>query len=120
MAVNSRGEIFAADPGNGRLHKFGPLPEAPFLTELRVPDWQALPTFWPQLTIDAQDRLFVSDPVGQKIRVYDSALKYQGTLAVQGLPAFAAQGMAFAPNGDLWVADMNASKLLRLRLGAKP
>ncbi|HXC64906.1 MAG TPA: NHL repeat-containing protein, partial [bacterium] len=115
VAVDSQGESFAADPGNGRLHKFGPLPNAGLLKEVDVPGWRAAPPFWPQVAINAADEVFVTDNRGHRIWVYDSGLVYRGSIVCGQDPGPSpALGAAFSKDGKLWISDMGRGMLLRL------
>ena len=114
VAVNSRGEVFVADPGNKRIHKFSA--SGDFLKDRKVPGWQTAAPFWPMLAVDAQDLVWAVDSGNRKLWVFDSELKYRGTLGgAQGGDLFSSpMGLGFAPDGSLWVSDMNANKLLKL------
>lgn len=116
VAVNSRGEIFVADHGNKRIHKFGPLPGGEFIKDRKVPGWQTADVFWPHLAVDGRDMVYAMDSSNRKIWVYDSDLNYRGTIGGdQGQPPFAAPlGLAFAPSGQLWISDMANNRLLKL------
>jgi sugar lactone lactonase YvrE len=115
VAVNSRGEVFAADPGNKKLHKFSALPGGDFVKDVKVPGWQTASPFWPHVAVDAQDNVYAVDPGNRKIWVYDSELKYRGTLGGPAGELFASPlGLGFGPDGQLWVSDQANSRLLKL------
>jgi DNA-binding beta-propeller fold protein YncE len=115
LALNAAGEIFAADPGNRKIHKFSPLPAAEFVKAVKVPGWQVNPPFWPHLACDAQGFVYAVDSGGRRIWVYDSDLKYRGTLGGPAGELFATPlGLAFAPDGALWVSDVAANRLIKL------
>src|SRR5665213_2507690 len=116
VAVNSHGEIFVADHGNRRIHKYSALPSGAWIKDRKVPGWAASDPFWPHLAVDRQDLIYAGDSGNGKIWVYDGDLNYRATLeGPQGQsPIAAIIGLAFSPAGDLWVADMGANKLLRL------
>ena len=121
MAIKSRGEIFAADPGNKKVHKFRALPGAEFVKDVKVPGWQVNAPFWPHLACDAQDNVFVVDPGNRKIWVYDSDLKYRGTIGGEKAELFASPlGIAFAPDGSLWVGDVANNRLMKLGVQSMP
>jgi DNA-binding beta-propeller fold protein YncE len=116
IAVNSKGEIFAADPGNARIHKFSSLPDPKAVAEVKVAGWQRGMPFWPQLAVDSQDRVYASDNNNRQVWVYDSGLKYIGTLGAQpGRELFAAPvGLAMAANDQLVAGDMGKSCVVKL------
>jgi DNA-binding beta-propeller fold protein YncE len=117
MAINSKGEIFAADPGNGRIQKFSPLPEPKFMKLAKVPGWKRNTPFWPQLAIDALDRVYATDNNNRQIWVYDSQLKYLATLGgAPGHEIFANPvGLAIAPSGEVVVGDMGKNMIFKLK-----
>jgi DNA-binding beta-propeller fold protein YncE len=114
VAVNSRGEVFVADPGNKRIHKFNA--NGDFVKDRKVPGWQTAAPFWPMLAVDGQDLVWAVDGGNRKLWVYDSELKYRGTLGgPQGPELFSSPlGLGFASDGSLWVSDVAANKLLKL------
>jgi DNA-binding beta-propeller fold protein YncE len=116
LAINSKGELFAADPGNRRIHKFGPGPDFKFLKEKKVPGWQLNPPVWPHLAVDAQDHVIAVDNGGKKLWVYDSELNYLGTVgAPAGLEGVGSpMGIAAASDGGLWLSDAGANRLVKL------
>jgi DNA-binding beta-propeller fold protein YncE len=115
VAVNSRGEIFVADPGNKKLHKFSALPACDFIKDIKVPGWQTSPPFWPHVACDKQDFVYVVDPGNRKIWVYDSDLKYHGTLGGAAGELFASPlGIAVGPSGEVWVSDVGTNRVLKL------
>ncbi len=116
LAVNSKGEIFAADPGNRRIHKFSPLPDPKPVAEVKVAGWQRGGPFWPQLAVDGSDRIYAVDNTNHQIWVYDSQLKYLGTLgAVPGHELFANPlGIAAVAGPALWVSDAGKSQLVKV------
>jgi DNA-binding beta-propeller fold protein YncE len=116
LAINSKGELFAADPGNKRIHKFGPGPDYKFLKEKKVAGWQLNAPVWPHLAIDAQDHVIAVDSGGKKLWVYDSELNYLGTVgAPTGLEGVGSpMGIAVAADGGLWISDAGANKLVKL------
>lgn len=116
VAVNSKGEVFVADPGNKKIHKFSALPAGEFVKDKKVAGWQTAAPFWPHVAVDRQDYVYVVDSGNRKIWVYDSELNYRGTLGgADGQELFASPlGLAFAPTGELWVSDVANNKLIKL------
>ncbi|MGH7442610.1 MAG: hypothetical protein ACREKE_08070, partial [bacterium] len=116
IAINAKGEIFVADHGNHRIHKFASLPGCAWIKDRTVPGWDASDPFWPQLAVDKQGLVYAGDSGGGRIWVYDSNLSYRGTLEGHqwAAPLDAPVGLAFDASGQLWVADMAANRLLKL------
>jgi tripartite motif-containing protein 71 len=121
VAINSKGEIFAADPGNKRIHKFAALPSGAFIKDVKVPGWQAGTPFWPHLACDASGNVYAVDSHNQKVWVYDSNLNYLGTLGGPGNQIFASPlGIAISPKGDLYVGEVSGNIVLRLNAFSVP
>jgi DNA-binding beta-propeller fold protein YncE len=122
VAVNSRGEIFVADPGNRRIQKFSALPAGDYVKSVKVPGWKGPDPFWPMLAVDSQDLVYAVDGNNHKIWIYDSVLNYRGTLGGNDVADFltAPLGLGFAPDGSLWVSDKDANKLVELGAPAVP
>lgn len=116
LAVNSKGEIFACDPGNRRVQKFSALPGAAFLKDKKIPGWQTAHPFWPHLAVDSQDNVYVADGGNRKVWVYDADLNYRGTVGgAPGAELFSSPlGLAVSPDGALHVSEVNGGKVLRL------
>jgi DNA-binding beta-propeller fold protein YncE len=117
LAVNSRGEIFAADPGNRKIHHYGPLPEARLLDEIKVPGWKRSLPFWPALAVDSADRLYATDSGNRQIWVFDSSSRPLATLGGQpGRDYFASPvGLAITRGDELMVVDMGKNQVVKLR-----
>jgi WD40 repeat protein len=116
IAINSKGEIFAADPGNRKIHKFSPLPDPKPVADVKVGGWQRGGPFWPHLAVDSSDRVYAVDNANRQVWVYDSSLRYLGTLgAVPGHELFANPiGIAAVGGPALWVADAGKSQLVKV------
>lgn len=122
LAIDSRGEVFAADPGNRRIHKFAAVPDGKFLKSVKVPGWNVNPPFWPQLAVDSRDRVYAGDSGNHQIWVYDSELNLLAVLvSPPGQDIFNNPvGLGFAPDGTLMVADAGRNQILRLRIPEIP
>ncbi len=116
LAINSKGEVFGADPGNGRIQKFSALPDLKPLADVKVPGWRAQTPFWPHLAVDAQDQIYAVDSSNHKLWVYDSELKYRASVGGgPGAVLFGSPvGVAVAPDGSVIVTDNAASVVLRV------
>ena len=122
VAVNSRGEIFVADPGNRRIQKFSALPAGEYVKSVKVPGWKGPEPFWPMLAVDKQDLVYAVDGNNRKFWIYDSVLNYRGTMGGNEVADFlsAPLGVGFAPDGSMWVSDKDANKLVKLAPPAVP
>jgi DNA-binding beta-propeller fold protein YncE len=115
IAINAKGEVFVADPGNQRIHKFSALPAGDFIKDRKVPGWQLGAPFWPQLACDLQGNVYAVDSHNRKVWVYDSELNYKGTIGGPGNDLFASPlGLAFGPKGELFVGEVAGNQVLRL------
>jgi len=116
VAIDAQGEIFVADHGNHRIHKFAALPSGAWIADRKVPGWAESDPFWPNLAVDRQGLVYAGDSGAGKIWVYDSSLNYRGTLdgPQDQSPFTSLCGLAFSPGGDLWVADLGANKVYRV------
>jgi tripartite motif-containing protein 71 len=115
VAVNAKGEIFVADPGNRRIHKFSALPAGEFVAERKVPGWQQGGPFWPQLACDAAGNVYAVDSHNRKIWVYDSELNYKGSIGGPGNELLASPlGLAMGPQGDLYVGEVSGNQILKI------
>ena len=122
LAVNSRGEIFGADPGNKKIHKFSAMPAGEPMKSIKVQGWVVNAPFWPHLAIDSADRVYAVDSGSRKVWVYNSDLQYLGTIGgAQGQEIFASPlGIAFNAQNEMWVSDNANNKLMRLSPLAVP
>jgi DNA-binding beta-propeller fold protein YncE len=116
VAIDAQGEIFVADHGNHRIHKYAALPSGAWIADRKVPGWAESDPFWPYLAVDGQGLVYAGDSGNGKIWVYDSNLNYRATLdGPQGQTPFTTLvGLAFSPAGDLWAADLGADKVFRI------
>jgi hypothetical protein len=66
--------------------------------------------------VDSNDRIYAMDNANRQIWVYDSALKYLGTLgAVPGHELFANPlGIAAVAGPALWVSDAGKGQLVKV------
>jgi sugar lactone lactonase YvrE len=72
----------------------------------------------PYLAVDNQGRVFISDPEGYRIIVYDNNGQLLGTWGQYGqdLASFALpNGLAFDPQGNLLVADADNNRMMEFQ-----
>ncbi|HTB35089.1 MAG TPA: NHL repeat-containing protein [bacterium] len=122
IAVNSRGEVFVADPGNRRIQKFSALPACDYIKSVKVAGWKGPEPFWPMLAVDNQDLVYAVDGNNHKFWIYDSVLAYRGTMGGNDVADYltAPLGLGFGPDGSMWVSDKDANKLVKLGAPAVP
>ncbi|HTB33397.1 MAG TPA: NHL repeat-containing protein, partial [bacterium] len=116
LAVDSKGNLYTADPGNKRITKFGPGPGFAFIKDKKVAGWQLNQPTWPHLAVDSQDHVIVVDSGGRKLWVYDSELNYLGTVgSPNGMDGTGSPlGVAVAADGSVWLSDSGTNRLEHL------
>lgn len=115
IASTDGGELFVVDTWNGRIQRISRnlLPEA----EWEVDAWygESIENK-PYLAVDPADNVFVSDPEGYRVLVFNYLGQYLGrfgrySLDVDGfgLP----NGVAIGPDGSIFVADAGNNRILK-------
>jgi DNA-binding beta-propeller fold protein YncE len=115
LGASPEGNIYVADTWNGRIQQFTP-EFFPFF------DWQVEAWFGqsienkPYLAVDVQGRVYVSDPEGARILIFDATGRYLGrfgrpgaSTTELGLP----NGLALSPDGHLFVVDSQNNRILK-------
>ena len=105
LAVDSNGSVHVADTGNGRIAKVTASGSVTTLAEVSKPAG---------IAIDSAGGVFVSESA----RV--SLISSDGTVNVVLDGLSSPRGLAFAPNGDLLIAETGLNVIRRLTPGAKP
>jgi sugar lactone lactonase YvrE len=106
-----------ADTWNRRVQKF----DANFapLAQWEVSGWDSESVInKPSLVVDAEGRVFISDPEGFRIIAYDNAGQVLGTWGQYGQdPASFAlpNGLAFDGEGNLLVADADNNRIMKFQ-----
>jgi sugar lactone lactonase YvrE len=115
LGYGPEGSIYVADTWNGRIQNF---------TDSLLPlsDWQV--DAWysesinnkPYVTVDGSGRVFVTDPEGYRVLVFDSAGEYLGRFGQYslddsgfGLPI----GIAVDQDGFIYIADSGNNRILK-------
>ncbi len=118
LAVDNRGNVFIADTWNQRMQVAKSMGDNTFLPALQ---WDIVGWYGnsldnkPYVAVDADGRLFVTDPEGYRVLEFTSEgefVKYWGDYST-GADGFGlASGIAVDPTGGLWVSDAGNNRLL--------
>jgi sugar lactone lactonase YvrE len=123
LAIDSRGQVYVADTWNQRIQVFAETSTNvfAFVEEWPLDAWygQSLDNK-PYLAIGPQDRVCASDPEGYRVLCFDAEGKFElgwGEFGA-GLNQFGlVAGLAFGPDGSVWVADTGNARLMQFVLG---
>lgn len=123
IAINSLGQVIIADTWNQRVQIFSPDSSNTYYyptASWEISGWysQSLDNK-PYLAVDANDNIYVSDPEGIRVLVFDGQGKFlygwgDYNLDTEGfsLPV----GLAVDQQGGVWVSDAGANRLVYFRL----
>lgn len=123
LAVDGQGRIYVADTWNKRVQVFAF--DETELAYLPVLEWEIVGWYGqsldnkPYITVDAQDRVFVSDPEGYRILEFTTAgefVRYWGIFGSSMDSFNLPTGLAAAPDGGLWVADTGNHRILHFTI----
>jgi DNA-binding beta-propeller fold protein YncE len=118
VAVAPSGEVFVADAGNRRVQVLGPT--GGFHREIRVAGWSE--SVEPHLEVDEGGTLYVTDPAGNLLLVYDGAGRLAARLS-QGDAGDAFSrptGLALDRKGRiLYVVNSGSNRVSRINLSGK-
>jgi uncharacterized protein (TIGR03663 family) len=123
LAIDSRGRVYVADTWNQRIQVFTETSTNvfAFVQEWPLDAWygQSLDNK-PYLAVGPQDRVCASDPEGYRVLCFDAEGKFElgwGEFGA-GLNQFGlVGGLAFGPDGSVWVADAGNARLMRFLPG---
>jgi len=119
LAADNDGNIYVADTWNERMQKFDSAYNN--VTDWKVVGWGSESIFnKPFVAVDDQNRVFVSDPEGYRILVYDGTTgegiqtwgRYGQESFAFGLP----NGLAFDNDGYLLVADADNNRIMKFEI----
>ena len=117
LALHADGRLFVADAWNRRISVFDG--DGNFLTDFRVRGWYNQVFNRPYLALDDNsDTLYVTDPDGKRILVYNTSGDCLGSFGESGDATSAGQfqdigGIAVDGSGFVFVSDSAAGKLLK-------
>ncbi|HIQ08837.1 MAG TPA: TIGR03663 family protein [Anaerolineaceae bacterium] len=118
LALAPDGTLYVADTWNQRIQAFAPTEDGyTYLREWPIYGWfgQSLENK-PYLAVDQAGRVYASDPEGYRILGFSSEgdiLAWWGDYGVPPDGLGVVNGLAFDPQGNLWVADAGNSLLVR-------
>ncbi len=118
LAAHSDGRLFVADTWNRRVSVFNR--NGNHLTNFRVRGWYNNVFNRPYLALDeSRDMLYITDPDGKRILVYNTVGKCLGSFGESGDSATAGQfqeigGIAVDGEGFVYISDSAAGKILKV------
>src|SRR5690606_23716329 len=110
LAFGPDGNLYAADTWNQRIPAF--TPEGAFVRQWPFEDWFAQANERPYLDVDEAGSVYVTDPEGSRVVVFDSegTFRYSfGDLPTVGI----AGGIAVGAEGEVYVTDAETGTLRR-------
>ena len=120
LAVSPEGTLYVADTWNLRVQVFEPVSGSDdfvFVREWPIVGWYGTSVEnKPYLALDSRGRVYVSDPEGYRVLVFDSAGQFLTTWGDFGSDnsTFAlVSGIAVGPDGTVYVSDAGNSRILR-------
>jgi len=120
IAVGSDGNVYVADTWNQRVQVF--IPDSTGLSYYASLEWEIAGWYGqstdnkPYLAVDAEGNVYVGDPEGYRVLVFDSlgTFKYTWGAYSAGIDGFGlVSGVAAAPDGTIWVCDAANNRILK-------
>lgn len=120
IAVGSDGNVYVADTWNQRVQVF--IPDSTGLTYSASLEWEIAGWYGqstdnkPYLAVDAEGNVYIGDPEGYRVLVFDSlgTFKYTWGAYSAGIDGFGlVSGVAAAPDGTIWVCDATNNRILK-------
>ena len=119
IAFDSKGKVYAADPGNRRVVVLTSDLRAE--SEIKIKGWNEGYPLWPMLAIDSNDILYAVSSGTQDIWIYDlkeKKPKYKGTIKndAKDKPLFSSPlGIAVDAENSVYVTDLAQNKVVKFR-----
>ncbi len=115
LATGSDGSVYLADTWNGRIQKFSP--DLIAQEEWRVNAWTSQNIGnKPYIAVDSQARVYVTDPEGYRVLVFDESGTYLAQFGTFGidLSSFALpNGIAIDAQDNIYIADADNNRVLK-------
>jgi len=116
VAIGPEGSVYVADTWNRRVQKFSAGTYEP-VTEWPIEGWETESVVnKPYLRADSAGRVYVGDPEGYRVLVFDDAGQFLMTFGQYGfdMASFTLPlGMAFDADDNLYVVDSDNSRVLK-------
>jgi DNA-binding beta-propeller fold protein YncE len=119
LALDADGNLYVADTWNQRVQVFTPNAEGEYLfaREWQIVGWygQSLDNK-PLIAVDARGRVYVTDPEGYRVLVFDSTGQFVtawGDFGEDATTFSLASGIAVDTSGNVYVTDGKSNRVLK-------
>ncbi len=114
LAISPDGKLYVTDLHNRRVQILDK--QGQYLGEIAVPSWKDAILSEPYPAFSPTGDLFVSDPVNKAVLRFDKDGKPLATYGADtGLPLLNPVGLAFDPEGNLYIADAKRNAIVKTK-----
>ncbi|MEN8098591.1 MAG: NHL repeat-containing protein, partial [Chloroflexota bacterium] len=115
LAFTSNGELLVADTWNGRVDVFGT--DHSFVRSWDIVGWYGqLPDNKPYITVDAQDRVYVTDPESYRVLMFQADGTYLAGFGQYGTDTVGMNlptGLDIDTKGNIFVSDTGNNRIVQ-------